>query len=47
VIEELYRRIHPTLLQTEGGIFMHDNALIHTAYIVRDALEELEIEVMV
>ncbi|KAJ5369237.1 uncharacterized protein N7496_008997 [Penicillium cataractarum] len=47
VIEELYRRVLPTLLPTEGGIFMHDNAPTHTAYIVRDALEELAIEVIV
>ena len=47
VIEELYRRVLPTLLPTEDGIFMHDNALIHTAYVVRDALAEMEIEVMI
>ena len=47
VIEELYRRVLPTLLPAEDGIFMHDNAPTHTAYVVRDALEEMEIEVMV
>lgn len=47
VIEELYRRVLPTLLPAEGSIFMHDNAPTHTAYIVRDALEEMAIEVMI
>lgn len=47
VIEELYRRVLPTLLPAEDGIFMHDNAPTHTAYVVRDALQEMEIEVMI
>jgi transposase len=47
VIEELYRRVLPTLLPVENRIFMYDNAPTHTAYVVRDALEEMEIEVMV
>ena len=47
VIEELYRRVLPTLLLAEDGIFMHDNAPTHTAYVVRDVLQEMEIEVMI
>ncbi|EKV05087.1 Transposable element tc3 transposase, putative [Penicillium digitatum PHI26] len=46
VIEELYRRILPTLMSNEGAIFQHDNAPTHTAYVVRDALREMNIEVM-
>lgn len=50
VIERLYRSILPTLMRPNGtesnGIFMHDNAPVHTAYIVRDYLVELGIEVM-
>ncbi|KAJ5635170.1 uncharacterized protein N7484_008483 [Penicillium longicatenatum] len=38
VIEELYRRILPTLIQ--------DNALTHIAHVVWDALQEMNIEVM-
>lgn len=34
-------------LPAEDGIFMHNNALTHTAYVVRDALAEMEIEVMI
>jgi hypothetical protein len=45
VIEELYHRVLPTLLPTEDGILMHDNE--HTAYVVRDALDEMQIEVMI
>lgn len=37
----------PTLLPAEDGIFMHDNAPTYTAYVVRDALAEMEIEVMI
>ncbi|KAJ5104253.1 hypothetical protein N7532_004782 [Penicillium argentinense] len=46
VIEELYRRILPILMQNEDGIFQHDNAPTHTARVVRDALAEMNIEVM-
>ncbi|KAJ5502615.1 hypothetical protein N7463_001086 [Penicillium fimorum] len=46
VIEELYRRILPTLISNEGAIFQHDNAPTHTAYVVRNALSEMNIEVM-
>jgi transposase len=45
VIRDLYRRVLPTLIMP-GGIFMHDNAATHTAYIVRDTLYEMGIEVM-
>ncbi|KAJ5471864.1 hypothetical protein N7539_008704 [Penicillium diatomitis] len=47
VIEELYRRVLPTLLSTEDGIFMHDNAPTHTARVVREALDDMQIEVMI
>ncbi|KAJ6000060.1 Transposable element tc3 transposase [Penicillium waksmanii] len=47
VIEELYRRILLTLLPTGDGTFMPDNAPTYTAYFVRDALEEIKIEVMI
>jgi transposase len=47
VIEELYRRVLPTLLSAEDGIFMHDNAPTHTAIVLREALEDMQIEVMV
>lgn len=46
VIEDLYRRILPTLISHEDGIFQHDNAPTHTAYIVRQALEDIRVEVM-
>lgn len=46
VIEELYRRILPTLMVNQDGIFQHDNAPTHTAHVVRDALAEMEIQVM-
>lgn len=47
-IEELYRRVLPTLLNSldQDAIFQQDNAPVHTAYIVRDALNELECEIM-
>ena len=47
LIKDLYRRVLPTLLSAEDGIFMHDNALTHTAIVVREALAEIQIEVMV
>lgn len=46
VIAELYRRVLPTLIANRDGIFQHDNAPTHTAYIVREVLGELGIEVM-
>lgn len=46
VIEELYRRVLPTLLQFQDSIFQHDNAPTHTAFIVRGTLDDLDIEVM-
>ncbi|KAJ5512190.1 hypothetical protein N7463_001742 [Penicillium fimorum] len=46
VIEDLYRRILPILVINQDSIFQHDNAPTHTAYVVRDALAEMQIEVM-
>lgn len=46
VIDDLYRRVLPTLLSYQDSIFQHDNAPTHTAFIVRETLEELNIEVM-
>lgn len=47
VIEDIYRRILPTLLSsTPNAIFQQDNAPSYTAYIVSEALIELGIEVM-
>lgn len=46
VIRDLYTRVLPTLLLNQDGIFQQDNASTHTAYIVRDTLAELGIEVM-
>ena len=47
-IEELYRRVLPTLLNSinNNAIFQQDNALVHTAYIVRDVLNEIDCEIM-
>lgn len=47
-IDELYRRVLPTLLNSldHNAIFQQDNAPVHTAYIVRNALNELECEIM-
>lgn len=48
VILETYQRVLPTLINgVEGAIFMQDNAPVHTAYVVRDWLNEQEFEVMV
>lgn len=41
VIEDLYRRILPTLIVNQDCIFQHDNAPTHTAYVVQDALAEM------
>lgn len=47
VIRRLYQQILPTLIGSQpDAIFMHDNASVHTAYIVRDALQEMGIRVM-
>jgi transposase len=46
VIRDLYIRVLPTLLANEDGIFQHDNASTHTAYVVREALSELGLEIM-
>ena len=47
VIYELYRDILPTIMeQGDIDIFMHDNAPVHKAHIVRELLQSLGIEVM-
>lgn len=46
VSRDLYRRILPTLLANQDGIFQQDNASTHTALIVREALQEMGIAVM-
>ena len=43
---DLYLRILPILVSNEGSIFQPDNALTHTAHVVRDALRDIIIEVM-
>ena len=45
-IRDLYAEVLPQIL-TENSIFMHDNAPVHTARVVRGLLEELGVEVMV
>lgn len=48
-IYDLYNRILPTLIQPvagEQGIFMHDNAPTHRAYIIRELLTDLSLLVM-
>lgn len=45
VINDLYRNILPGFVR-EDDIFMHDNAPVHKAQIVRQALRELGINVM-
>jgi hypothetical protein len=47
-IEELYRRVLPTLLNSidSNAIFQQDNAPVHTAYIVYDALSELQCDII-
>ena len=47
VIEELYRRVLPTLLSAEDRIFMHDNAPTHTAIVLREASEDMQVKVVV
>lgn len=46
VIRDLYLRVLPTLFFNRDGIFQQDNASTHTARIVRQALDELGIELM-
>lgn len=46
VIRDLYLRILLILINNEHGIFQHDNAPTHTVLVVREALEEMGIEVM-
>jgi hypothetical protein len=46
VIQCLYSAQLPDLLRA-GDIFMHDNASVHTARIVRNLLNELGVEVMI
>jgi len=46
IISILYRSFLPDLLQP-GDIFMHDNALVSIAGIVREILDELGVDVMV
>ncbi|KAI8683215.1 hypothetical protein LRP88_04812 [Fusarium phalaenopsidis] len=45
-IRNLYARVLPTFVQP-GDIFMHDNAPVHTARIVKALLIDLGIEVMI
>jgi hypothetical protein len=46
-INALYRRVLPTLLSSvQNAIFQHNNALVHTAYLIRDTLNELGFEVI-
>jgi transposase len=44
-IHELYSFILPWFLQS-GDIFMHDNAFVHIARIIKALLEDLGVEVM-
>jgi transposase len=46
IIGALYPRILPILIDNEDRIFRHDNALTHGAYVVRDALIEIGVEVL-
>jgi transposase len=46
VIRDLYEAFLPGFIQP-GNIFMHDNAPVHTAHIIRRILEELRVEVMI
>lgn len=45
-IYELYSTILPDFLES-GDIFMHDNASVHTARIVKNLLEEMGVDVMI
>ncbi|KAJ5900309.1 uncharacterized protein N7473_004379 [Penicillium subrubescens] len=46
VIRDLYTRVLPTLMLHRDSIFQQDNASTLTAYIVREALAEMGIQVM-
>lgn len=46
VIRDLYRRILPTLIDHQDGIFQQDNASTHTAHVVREALRDMGFTVM-
>jgi transposase len=46
VIHGVYESFLPEILGP-GDIFMHDGASVHTAYIVRDLLQDMGVEVMV
>lgn len=46
VIRQTYTDQLPQLLRI-GDIFMHDNAPVHTAYIIRNLLQQMQIEVMI
>ena len=45
VIRDLYQAFLPEFIRP-GDIFMHDNAPVHTACIIKQILEELHIQVM-
>jgi transposase len=46
VIHDVYSAFLPELVEP-GDIFMHDNAPVHTAGIIRQLLAEMQIEVMI
>ncbi|KAJ5790630.1 uncharacterized protein N7518_007641 [Penicillium psychrosexuale] len=46
VIRDLYLRILRILVLNEGSIFQHNNAPTYTVHIIRDALRDMNIEVM-
>jgi transposase len=47
VIQSTYSTYLPSILSNRSdAIFMHDNASTHTAHIVRDLLNEIDVEVM-
>lgn len=46
VIRILYEWVLPILIQKPNRTFMHDNTSTHTAHIVQEFLDELQIEVM-
>lgn len=45
IIRVLYKAFLPDILRP-GDIFMQDNAPVHTARLVRDALEQIDINVI-
>ena len=47
MILDLYQRILPTLLIDPASIFQQDNALTHTAQIVREFIADLGREIMI